>query len=1105
MVIRFFFFAFMVLAAIHMPFTAYAQLAGDDAYENEDLVLAVYADREVISPAIFAIQKNGRFYLPVLELSNALSFYTEFNRAEKLITGWAIEEDRSFEIDGENNTLEYRGEAYPLPKDSLIIDTVSGDDFYMLLEVFNEIWPLEFNVNLSGLILNIDADESLPFMEFLNRKNRQKIFLANKELEKEDDNTFYPFVSTPYKAIGKPSFDIQTSAGFEFTQQRAIANVSLSGVQDLAYSSADYSVNASYLDGEFIEPRNIRLRFSRQRNHQGALPLDLQEVQYGDVSVTNSDLISNNIRGRGVSFTNTKVENSREFDTITIDGIGTPGYEVELYINNQLIDFSIVDQSGIYQFNDVPITYGNNQIRTVLYGPQGQIEENVESYLLSSNMVEPGQYRYSAGIIDKDEFLIPIDERPTATPRGLAGSAYGAFGFSKSLTGFSTLTAIPDNSESGASEETRKYFSAGFVRPFKNTFLQAEAFYELGGGQAIDVRTASDFKGFRVSTNVALYNDFNSPDAGVGDFAKESEIDIDVTKNFATPLGVVGLNGGFERIKRNNGTSVMSFDTRQSLGIKSTRITNQNRFLYVDDNFLDSTGNINSNTSFRKFRLRNALNYRLYPDLNIDSYAGSVRFGNTRDFSTAVNLSYNFNTDDTLTSLQVSKDFEKFLGSAELSHASIGGFGFLLRASTSIGPYANDNSYMMSSDSLRNAAPVSALVFRDNNYDGIFNEGDEPEPDARIKVARRVPLDETDEQGMVTTISGGSKGRLTNVSIEEGSIADPYLVRGEPQGYSVYPRPGVKQFVALPLVDTGAIDGTLRWANDGRPIGGLALELMDNNGDIIEDTVTAQDGYYTFERIKPGTFTIRANPDSGFNIPFEYVTLTPDDLFKFGTDIEVVDLDRPMMVDLDIGLDKDGSLNAKNILSIAKGFKSNGKGITMPVQPRAKIQKAVQKAQINKAEKFNSVLKNEAKQDIVPVKSVPTMAPQAIKTSILDKIAAKINQPNTPVDIMAVEIKQSGNTSKLILDTNAPIEYSISHDYANNMVFVEFPYAKWNSQTQWQGVQGQLLEGYSVENVGSTGIRLNLSLFDNVQIGGNGLTNAENGGNESLYIHFIQK
>ncbi len=1103
MVIRLLFFAFMALSAIHTPLKAYAQLAGDeDAYENEDLVLAVYADREVISPAIFAIQKNGRYYLPVLELSNALSFYTEFNRAEQLITGWAIEEDRSFEIDGLNNTLQYRGEEYPLPQDALIIDTVSGDDFYMLLEVFNEIWPLEFNVNLSSLILNIDADESLPFMEFLKRKERQKQFLADKELEDQETDIFYPFVSTPYRAIGRPSIDIQASAGYEAVQQHPSSEVTISGVQDLAFASADYSTNAAFVDGEFEEPRSIRLRFTRERNHQGALPLDLQEIQYGDIGFANPNLVSNNSRGRGLRFTNSKVTASREFDVITIDGVGTPGYEVELYINNQLIDFSIVDTSGIYQFDDVPITYGNNQIRTVLYGPQGQLNENVENYLLSSNMVEPGRYRYTVGIADKDEPLIPIDEIDRATPEGIASSAYGAYGFSRDLTGFATATIIPDYEEGSIDDVARQYFSAGIVRPFKNTLLQAEALYELGGGQAIDLRTASNFKGFRVNVNAALFNDFNSPEAGVGESAKETDIEIDVLKNFSTPLGLIGLQGGVERITRQNDSSVMAFDTRQSFGIKSTRITNQNRFLYLNDNFFDASGNISSNTSFRKFRLRNALSYSVYPDFNIDGYSGSLRFGTTRDISTGLNLAYNFNSDESVASVQVSKDFEKFLGSAEVSHASIGGFGFLVRASTSLGPYSNDDSYMFSSTSLRNAAPISALVFRDHNYDGIFNEGDEPEPDARLKVARRVPLDETDEQGLVTTISGGSKGRLTNISIEESSIADPYLVTGNPEGFSVYPRSGVKQYVELPLVDTGAIDGTLRWANDGRPIGGLSLQLMDNNGDIVADTVTAQDGYFTFERVKPGMFTIRANPDSGFNIPFKSVNLTPDDLFKFGTDIDVVDLDRPMMVDLDIGLDKDGSLNAKNILSIAKGFKSSGKGITTSVQPRAKIQNAVQKAQMNKTKKFDAVLQNESQKQTT---SLPTETPKAIKTNILDKIAAKINQPDAPVNIMGVEIMGTGDSSKLFLNTNAPIEYSISHDYTNNMVFVEFPYANWNAQKAWQGDQGQLLESYTIENVGATGVRLNLSLSNNVQIGDNGLTNTENGASESLYIHFIRK
>ena len=43
-------------------------------------------------------------------------------------------------------------------------------------------------------------------------------------------------------------------------------------------------------------------------------------------------------------------------------GVGPPGWEIELYNNNELIDFGEVPGDGLYFFEDVVLGYGNNQI-----------------------------------------------------------------------------------------------------------------------------------------------------------------------------------------------------------------------------------------------------------------------------------------------------------------------------------------------------------------------------------------------------------------------------------------------------------------------------------------------------------------------------------------------------------------------------------------------------------------------------------------------------------------------------------------------------------------------------------------------------------------------
>ena len=1078
--------------------TASAQLQGVDDFESEDLVLAVVVDRRPISAGMFAIQQNGRFYLPVGQLSEILSFNIDVDLNQRIASGWILDEDRSFEVDANKNELTYRNNRVALPDGAVLDNSIAGDDLYVLKEVLDEIWPLAMDVDVSTLALVVTPDEDLPFQKLFERKQRQERMLANRAKKDIEADAEYPFVVYPYHLFGKPSVDVQLRAGYDAQQDNTISNIAVNGVQDFLYASADYSASLGYSDSEIIKPRNLRLRFRRQDIHKGALPFGLKDVQYGDVNLGNRRLIDNSIRGRGALFTTSTDQYSNEFDLITIDGVGIPGYEVELYINNQLFAFTDVNESGVYQFDDVQITYGNNRIRTVLYGPQGQVEEKTENYFYNASMVQPGKTRFSGGIIDAREDLISIDERVENRPTGLAGNLYGAYGLSERMTVFGSATINPGFELSGRDLISREYVSAGAIATFPTTLAQAEVYKQLDGGGAVDVRTVSDFKGFKVSLRGALFSDFESPESTLGSLKKDYELEANIRRGLVTPIGNIGLELGGDYVEREDGTSRSTVISRQSLGLLGTRLSNRTRTNLNDSSHVNTNADFSTTTRLNKWRLRNSLNYKIYPDLDVTSISTNLRYGSRNEFSTAFGLQRNFDSNDTRATVQVSKDFEKFLASIEASASSKNGVGVLMRASTSFGPYAQDGSYLMQSDPLRSSGPISAFVYQDENYDGIFNEGDKPVSDAKMKIGRRITKDDTDESGYLARMNTSYVGRRINVTVDRGSIDDPYLITTEPGGYEVFPRPGVKQSLTFPLINTGAIDGTIRWANDARPIAGLDLQLMDSDGNIAKESTTAQDGYYTFERIPPGSYTIRANPISGLNIPFEYVELTKDDLFKFGIDIDTIDLNRPMMVDLDVGLDKDGSLNAKNILSVAKGFKSQGKGLSASTQPRAKIQKAVQR---------NKSAAPQPSMNKTPSSYVANnmAAPSKIEMSVLDKIAARINQPDAPVGIQQVSVSETQESARLTVELSAPVEYSLGFDPNSNSIFLEMPYAKWDAQKTWQSANNMILNSYNAETTGSTGVRVILNVAEGVEIGAAGLLSADGFENDRLYIDVVKK
>lgn len=1026
----------------------------------EDLVLAVFVDSTRLSSGIFAVQKDGRFYLPIGALSDLLDFKIDFDRDRRFVEGWSMSEKEKFTIDASTRVLTYRGQTINLPEEAILDASVAGDDLYLMLEAYNQIWPLDFEINLSALILKVVPNDLLPFQEVLKRKSKQKKLLEQQEkrAREEAEVKDLPFIAMPYKLFSKPSVDIEASSGFDAVGDNLEYRFSLNGVQDLAYASADYSLTVSERAGVFNRPDNLRLRFTRKNIHEGALPFGLEEAQWGDVNLRNRSLISTGRQGRGLVFTTREQKYANEFDLITIDGVATPGWETELYLNDSLIDFGVVDERGEYRFEDVSIGFGNNRVRVVLYGPQGQIKERTENYFFQSNMVKAGENEFSGGIVDAERDFLPIDIRNTGRVKGVAANFYGARGISERLTAFASANTIRDR-EVGGREVSKKYLTAGVIGSVQSTLAQAELYKEVGAGQALDVRTISDFKGFKVNTKTAFYSDFESPDANKGTSAKTFDFKFDVKKVFSTFIGSLGLEAGVDYLKRKDGRSTTQYNTRQSWGRNGTRLTHQTRTNISDSKHTSTTADLTSTTRKKKWLFRESLNYKLFPDLKATSFQGEVRYGNPRDFSTALRFSRNIDSNETIVGLQVSRDFDKFLGSVDADWSSEFGASILLRASTSLGPYAADGGYLMQSDPLRSVGPIASFVYLDKDYDGAFTEGDEPVPNTKITVGRRVTKNETDEAGYLNELTPAA-GRVMNVRVESGSIDDPYLIPSpDAPGYAVYPRAGVIHELQLPLIETGAIDGTVRWKGDRKPIGGLKVQLMNGEADIVQSSTTAADGYFTFERIPPGSYTIRADPETGVNVPLKHVDLTPDNLFQFGMDIDAVDLSRTAESGLDIGVKDDGLLSVKNIISIAKGFKDKNR-------QKAKAQPITQET-IKGANKVSS-------------------------------------GGSSPSDVQAVRIGEHPDKIRVVLDLSAPTKYSLSYDPKSNSIFVEMPFATWSAKTSWESTSGHILDNYVVENAGS-GVRLILGVRDGVGIGASGLLNANGDKKDRLYIDIEKK
>ena len=874
----------------HAPALAAEQQGTRPEDDTQPLILAINAGSHTLSSGIVVHQYRARNYLPLIELAGVFDFYIEPDLNRGLISGWAISEDNSFLIDTAQHELIIRGQRETLPETAILPADIGGtNDLYVQQEILNRIWPVGMAVNLPALTLDVMGDEKMPFMQRIARKQMQELTTSRRADIAPTPENLTP-LSNKYRIYGLPAADFETWHRYQSRGSNFEGMMNVTGVQDLAWMSANYSASFGYRDGEAINPDVIRFRLERDATEEEPLPLDLRRVELGDTRVRHSPLIGNGTSGRGMMVTSSNNGRDGEFDRITIDGTGPIGWEVELYRNGELLTFGRVDARGEYRFEDVVLNFGNNQMRVVLYGPQGQVRESTDNYQFGSNMLRPGQLSYTLGAVESGEDLIRLqDDNRIDRYDGFAVTGEVAYGLNRMLTAYGSLNSIPTDQNF----TRRDYLTLGASAALPFGSLQTEAYQDISAdkaidkrGNALDVRFITDLAGFKVNLRNALFHDFESPEAGYGPFALDRKTQIGVQRNIILSFSALGLNLDLENLKRRNGDTETIFSTRQTLGFGGVRLAHSTRTQLSNHHHNDTTGQLTATARMKKWRLRSTLDYDVFPETEFSAFDGELFYQATDRLSASLFARHDMQESDTSGGFQVNYDFEKFIGSLETLWLDQDGTQVTLRATTSLGPYGQDGQYIMTSERLGSAAMARARVFMDRDSNGLFSEGDTPVSEARIRVNNSPTNAQSDENGILVA-QGGTGTNDSVVTLDPASLGDPYY-HSVLDGYKTSLRPGSLPSFDFPVIETGAVDGTIAYTG-GRAVQGIRLDLVNAAGDVVQSTESAYDGFYTFEYVPPGSYTVRVDPSYGVDVPPQKITVDPDNLFASGIDLHLLE------------------------------------------------------------------------------------------------------------------------------------------------------------------------------------------------------------------------
>lgn len=858
---------------------AYAQ---DDP---EELILSVQAGRHNLSPGLLAYEYQGHYYLPLLSLSAAFEFHAEGDLSTRRVTGWALEEDRSFQMDFMRHDLRIRGKSEMLAPDMILPEAVAGaDDFYVRMDVLNRLWPVVLTVDKGNLSLDVLVDGTLPFLQKAERKKRQTALSLFRQKTKK----ILKPQSNPYRIYGLPVLDIETQHSYDEDRGGLGGRLAVTGVQDLLWMSANYSAITQYQNGTMEAPDALRLRFDRDSTLTEPLPLDLQHIELGDTRLRYAPLVKNNTGGRGVLLSSSKRKRDGTFDVTTVEGTGPQGWDAELYRNDSLIAFSTIDERGEYRFEDVELTFGNNIIRVVLYGPQGQMREVVENYSFGANMLRPGQLNYTLGLIDAEKDLIPIGENRNKVLSGAAASGEIAYGINRYITGYATLASLPTDQD----HLRRDYVSLGAAMTLPVGALQIEGYQDVSPdddgrtrGNALDVRFITDVKGFKLNLRNALFNKFESPEAGYGASALTRQTEIGIQKTVPFAFGMLGLNLDYKNSQRRDGSRFSAIGTRQSFSYSGLRLTHATTS-YLGDHQNQTSGQLTATARIKKWRLRSAVNYDAVPESRLRGFDGEIFYRASDKLSGSLLARHDFPLAESGAGVQLNYDFDQFIGSVETLWNEKSGAQIMLRASTSLGPYANDGSYMITSNRLTGASAAKARIFMDRNQDGLYDEGDVPVQEARVKINSRNPDRRSDQDGLLVNMAGFGVENA-RIELDPASLEDPYqLPVGD--GFMATLRPGSLPHFDFPVIETGAVDGTA-YRPDGKPAQGLKLELVGADDQVLQETETAYDGFYNFEYVPPGAYRVRSSAAEDMALTPQPVMVTAESLFASGVNLAFKD------------------------------------------------------------------------------------------------------------------------------------------------------------------------------------------------------------------------
>lgn len=782
--------------------------------EYEEIPVSINIQR-VGTTEMPALIYNETVYLPVIDLFDFLKINI-VSRDPDAVSGTFIQPNSTFLFDVPNNRIVYMGKNFELKPNSII---KTAGNLYLRSNYFGEVFGLNCMFNFRSLSVVISTDIELPILREMRQEQMRNNLGKLQGAFKAD-----AFVGrkNPLLYFGTADYAFVTSAGNEDTPRDTRASLGLGGI----IAGGETNVILNYRSNA---PFSGRQQYYLWRYVDNDLPFARQflagKIRGQSISSIYAPIV-------GVQITNSPTTYRRSFGTYVLSNYTEPNWTVELYVNGVLINYVKANAAGFYRFN-VPLVYGNTNIKLRFYGPFGQERFSEQNINIPFTFLPKGEFEYTAsgGVVED--------------------------GFDTRFARFSSNYGLTRNITIGGGFEYLSSITSGSKIPFVNTSFRLFSNLLISAEHDFDVRTKTTLS----------YNSVSG---------LQFELHNNWFRNGQTAINTLFLE---------DHKAIVSFPMRGRLISAFTRFSLQEIKLlntrYTASEWMISGVIKNFNASVNTF----ALFFR-----DSDAYIYSNYSLGLRVFQNLLltqHLQYEYTANKVIS---VRSELEKRIfrnGYLNLSFernyiSDIDNIEFGLRYDFS---FAQTRfSVRKTNDVYRTLQAVNGSLIHDgksgitdfNNYTSIGKGAILLIPYVDINGNNRRDKDEPDAPGLKVMVNGGRLERrvknntilitdleaYTNYNIElDPSEFDRVAWRLLKKNYTVVVESNLVKNIEIPVSVLGEVGGRVLLLDEEgeNGIGSIEINIYNEKSKKIAQTTSEVDGYFSYLGLVPGNYTAKIN------------------------------------------------------------------------------------------------------------------------------------------------------------------------------------------------------------------------------------------------------